>query len=162
MPDFDSSNARVLPVPAEFLDPVEAERAAAIVMAREAQGQAVPPTSGGRRQRRPRGEVRFLSESEELTLDAVKVRSKLLNVSLRKTIAVASICFVSLQLVCSNVFFWIYLSHVVGSGKDIEASIMIAWMSTSVVEIVAILGIVATSLFPSKNWRKATSSSAGD
>lgn len=96
------------------------------------------------------------SQEENLSLEAVKVRSKSLNIALRKRIANASIVFVGLQILASNAFFGYYLFNNV---EHIDASIMIAWLTTSVVEIVAILGIVANSLFPNKNGNSNTSPS---
>ena len=105
--------------------------------------------------RKPRKVLGFQSFTDEHTLESVKIRHKLLTISLRKTVAWAAIVFVAIQIVCSNWYFGKYMYAVSDNPKDLNPAVMIAWLSSSVVEIIGILGIVALSLFPSKNQPKA-------
>lgn len=100
---------------------------------------------------RARPQLWFQSrEDEDQSLEAVKLRSKRLNIKLRKRIANWSVFFVLVQVLSSNTFFGVYMLN---NLQHLEAPIMLAWMSSSVVEIIAIMGIVAVSLFPNKNRR---------
>ena len=81
------------------------------------------------------------------TLEAVELNNRAQDTALRKRIANVSIAFVFIQLICSNFFFAVYLIGL-HDKQCANQGIMIAWMSSSVVEIIAILGIVASSLFP--------------
>lgn len=92
--------------------------------------------------------VLFAQDREASTTAAVKLRAKNQNIRLRRNIAYWSIAFVVLQLVASNVFFGYYLYQNV---SNIEVPIMVSWLSSSVIEIIAILGIVASSLFPRRD-----------
>lgn len=105
--------------------------------------------------RKPRKVLGFQSFSDEHTLESVKIRHRLLTVSLRKTVAWAAIVFVAIQIVCSNWYFGKYMYAVSENPEDLNPAVMIAWLSSSVVEIIGILGIVALSLFPSKGQTKA-------
>ncbi|WP_164518530.1 hypothetical protein [Brachybacterium sp. EE-P12] len=82
---------------------------------------------------------------------------------LRKIVAYWAIALVALQLVISNVYFGIYL---IWQPKTLDPTLMIAWMSASVVEIIGILWVVARSLFPYRDKgrradKKSTKSTAG-
>ncbi|GEM_PF-5951085 len=79
---------------------------------------------------------------------SAKIWNRRQNIRLRKVIAYWSIGVVVAQLVASNVFFGYYLWQ---SGAGMATPVMVAWLSSSVVEVISILGIVAISLFPRKN-----------
>jgi hypothetical protein len=64
---------------------------------------------------------------------------------LRDRVAWAAIILVGIQVVSSNIFFACHMAATLGRPNE---PIMLAWMSSSVVEIIGVLGIVAHSLFP--------------
>lgn len=97
--------------------------------------------------------LRFQSTQDELNDDTVRLRRKELTVRLRKNVAWAAIWFVGAQLVMSNVLFSAYVFNNVNS---LDSSIMIAWLTATVVEVIGILGIVTISLFPNKSGNQKT------
>lgn len=93
-----------------------------------------------------------MEESTELALEAVRIRlerHKLKQLRqdrmLRKSIAAWAIGFVAFQLLFANLSFGFFLWH---NRAEPDASIMIAWLSSTVVEVVGILWVIARSLFP--------------
>lgn len=93
-----------------------------------------------------------MEESTELALEAVRIRlerHKLKQLRqdrmLRKMIAAWAIGFVAFQLLFANLSFGFFLWH---NQAEPDASIMIAWLSSTVVEVVGILWVIARSLFP--------------
>lgn len=92
------------------------------------------------------------------TLDAIKLRrqetyleNQRQNLSLRKSIARASGVAVGLQMLVTNATFIVYMY--VLQGKP-EPTVMIAWMSSTVVQIVGIALVVAKGIFPQRNGTK--------
>lgn len=67
---------------------------------------------------------------------------------LRRLVANWAIFFVIVQLACSNVFFWLFLSK---NNYSVEPQVMIAWLSACVVEVIGILVVIARSLFPKRD-----------
>lgn len=64
---------------------------------------------------------------------------------LRAGIGVTATVFVGIQLVTCDVLVY---SYVFQAGKNVDSSVMIAWMSASLVEVIGILWVIARSLFP--------------
>jgi hypothetical protein len=91
--------------------------------------------------------VHFASEKDELSKSAIKLRDMTQTSKLRKQLARFAIMAVSAQLLVANVFFGFYLWETRDLG--FEPSVMIAWLSATVVEVVGIVVIVARNLFPS-------------
>jgi low temperature requirement protein LtrA len=81
----------------------------------------------------------------------VKMRDKEQDIALKKILAWASVAFVAFQLIIANLFFGFYLWH---ARETTPNSIMMAWLSATVIEVIAILGIIARSLFPGRKNRK--------
>lgn len=67
---------------------------------------------------------------------------------LRRLVANWAIFFVTLQLACSNWFFWTYLAE---NRFSVPEGVMISWMSACVVEVIGILVVIARSLFPKRD-----------
>lgn len=98
------------------------------------------------------------SEAEESTseaLEAVKLRTQNLkldqrqqDMGLRKALAYWAVFFVCVQLLAANVFFGIYLGH---NAVKPDTAVMIAWLTSTVVEVIGILWVIARSLFPFKD-----------
>lgn len=90
-------------------------------------------------------------EPDEEGLTSIKLRQEQIrldnlqqNTRLRKILAYAAVGMVGLQLATSNLFFAYFLAHNV---DDPDPRVMIAWLSSSVVEVIGILLVVARSLF---------------
>ncbi|GAA5037689.1 hypothetical protein ACFQRL_14185 [Microbacterium fluvii] len=116
----------------------------AIRMLNEASRDAVP--AGGAKSA-SRKRVPFSSEKDEVTKSAIKLRDMTQTSRLRKQLATFAILAVSAQLLVANLFFAFYLWQTKDDG--FEPSVMIAWLSATVVEVVGIVVIVARNLFPS-------------
>jgi len=86
-------------------------------------------------------------DDEELSLLAMKVRRKREDIDLRRMIAKFTMWIVVIQLTASNGFMGWYLWF---NADKADKAIMLGWMSSSVIEIVGIMAIVAGSLFPNK------------
>lgn len=86
------------------------------------------------------------------TMAVVKMRDKEQDIALKKILAWASVAFVAFQLIVANVYFGFYLWH---AREMTPNAIMMAWLSATVIEVIAILGIIARSLFPGRKNRKA-------
>lgn len=116
----------------------------ALALLRSASDGAVPVRAGTGAVSK---KVRFSTEKEELSKSAIKLRDMTQTSQLRKRLAVFAIVAVSAQLLVANVFFGFYLWQTKDDG--FEPSVMIAWLSATVVEVVGIVVIVARNLFPS-------------
>lgn len=81
----------------------------------------------------------------ELRLRNAQVENEEQDLDLRRLVATWSIGFVCAQLLAANLFFGWYLwfNRVNPDGK-----IMIVWLTSSVIEVIGIVVIIATSLFP--------------
>lgn len=82
----------------------------------------------------------------------MKLRARDLDVKLKKMLAWVVMIAVCSQLAVSD-FFLIY--YVVTSVKPSEP-LIIAWLSASVVEIIAIVVVIARNLFPDRNGKSKT------
>ena len=69
------------------------------------------------------------------------------NLKLRKRVAYAAMAAVGIQMLLTNVAFFIYMGR---NGFNPEPPVMIAWMSSTVVQIVGIAVVVAKGLFPQR------------
>lgn len=67
---------------------------------------------------------------------------------LRKTLGCAAMVFVAVQLVVSDSLVYLYVGFMLPTPQGIEPTIMITWMSASLVEVIGILWVVARNLFP--------------
>ena len=67
---------------------------------------------------------------------------------LRKLMTGWAILFVGLQIVISDTLVIIYVITELRNGKDIAPQIIMAWLGTSLVEIIGILWVIARNLFP--------------
>lgn len=87
----------------------------------------------------------------ELRLRNAQVANEEQDLGLRRLVARWSIGFVCAQLLAANLFFGWYLwfNRVNPDGK-----IMMVWLTSSVIEVIGIVAVIATSLFPSKKRRK--------
>jgi hypothetical protein len=87
----------------------------------------------------------------ELRLRNAQVANEEQDLGLRRLVARWSIGFVCAQLLAANVFFGWYLwfNRVNPDGK-----IMMVWLTSSVIEVIGIVAVIATSLFPSKKKRR--------
>ena len=88
------------------------------------------------------------------SLDAVKLRRQLTyldnqrqNLKLRKRVANAAMWAVGIQMGLTNFAFFVYMGQ---NGFNPEPPVMIAWMSSTVVQIVGIAVGVAKGLFPQR------------
>ena len=93
-------------------------------------------------------------DNEELSLLAMKVRRKKEDIDLRRMIAKFTMWIVVIQIFASNVFMGWYLWF---NKETPDKAIMLGWMSSSVIEIVGIMAIVAGSLFPNKKQKSKNS-----
>lgn len=91
-------------------------------------------------------------------LDAIKLRrqetyleNQRQNLSLRKSIARVSMWAVGIQMYLTNATFLLYMAAL--EFKP-EPMVMIAWMSSTVVQIVGIALVVAKGIFPQRNGTK--------
>lgn len=85
-------------------------------------------------------------------LEAVKLRQGQLkldqreqDMKLRERLATNATRLVIAQVAVANILFAFYLGH---NAYDADASVMIAWLSATVVEVVGILWVIARNLFP--------------
>lgn len=69
------------------------------------------------------------------------------NVSLKKTFAWALLALLALQLVATNVAFYIFGAS---ASWHISDSVMLGWMAATVVEVIGIVLVVVKNLFPSR------------
>lgn len=83
--------------------------------------------------------------STETALQAVGLRAKRQELELREKIADWIVCAVSAQLLVSAIFFGFYLCH---NSQNPDARIMMAWLGSSVIEVVGLAAIVTRNLFP--------------
>lgn len=91
--------------------------------------------------------------SSETALLAVELRGKQQELELREKIANWIVWAVSAQLVVSALFFAFYLWR---NSLGPDARIMMAWLGSSVIEVVGLAAIVTRNLFPDTSKRDAT------
>lgn len=89
----------------------------------------------------------------ETALASVELRGKQQELELRGKVLTWIIWAVSLQLIVSAVSFGFYLGV---NLEDPDARIMMAWLGSSVVEVVGLAAIVTRSLFPNQSKKETT------
>lgn len=80
-------------------------------------------------------------------LDAKNQRREQEN-KLRVTIAERIIDFVACQLFLTNMLAWVYAVVMLTRHDPIPSEVIIAWLSSTIVEIIGLLWVMARSLFP--------------
>ena len=100
-------------------------------------------------------ELAAVSEPDESTDDALaaialrrqkmKLKHAKQVLKLRKKLANYAIWIVIAQLLFANAFFFIYL---IWNTVDPNPTVMVAWLSSTVVEVIGILWVIARNLFP--------------
>lgn len=73
---------------------------------------------------------------------------------LRVTIANQIIGFVAAQLVLTNMLAWLYALVMLARDETIPSEVIVAWLSSTIVEIIGLLWVVARSLFPFRDKRR--------
>jgi hypothetical protein len=98
-------------------------------------------------------------EQREKDLSDLRLKDHLLDTGLKKIIGRIAIVAMILQLVCTNLGFaayliWMQWSH----GTPIPPAVMIGWFSSTFVEVVGLVLVVAKYIFPStgNNWNHET------
>lgn len=81
----------------------------------------------------------------QLRREKLKLKQRRQHMKQREMFALWAMVLVSLQLVIANTAFLNYLSENI---HDLDASVMIAWLSATVVEVVGIMWVIARNLFP--------------
>lgn len=109
--------------------------------------------------RRPGKRLRLARPEEELSMSALKARDRRQDIGLKRVLAYFAVGAVGVQLMVANWFFHTYLNRVDFVPSD---AVMIAWLSSSVVEVIGIVAIIARNLFPNRGMLKKASRKAGE
>jgi hypothetical protein len=122
----------------------------AFEQAREAR-DAKPIEALRRGRRKPNEQLVLLPAELEARSATLKLRAREQDVGLKRLLAWVAIVAIGLQLVVADAFLAYYLLswHYVPSD-----TVLIAWLSASVVEVIGIVAIVARNLFPNRSRRK--------
>lgn len=88
-------------------------------------------------------------------LDAKNTRREQEN-QLRKKVATWSLWFVLGQLVVTNATIVIYIGFMLAMKKYVPTEVLITWLSSTIVEIIGILWVIARSLFPFHDGHRDT------
>lgn len=67
---------------------------------------------------------------------------------LRKKVATWSLWFVLGQLVVTNATIVVYIGFMLVRKQYVPTEVLITWMTSTIVEIIGILWVIARSLFP--------------
>ncbi len=86
----------------------------------------------------------------ELAKATVKLRARDLDVRLKRFLAFFAVIAVSVQLAVADVYF---LRGVL-VGEVPSDTVLVAWLSSTVVEVIGIVAIVARNLFPNRVRRR--------
>ena len=99
-------------------------------------------------------------EATGLRLQTLKLAQREQDMRLRRKLSDYAIWIVIVQLAVANLFFGFYLWH---NPIDPQPPIMIAWLSSTVVEVVGILWVIARNLFPyrDKSYPKSAKDTRG-
>lgn len=84
----------------------------------------------------------------------LKLRAREQDVGLKRLLAWVAIAAVILQLLVADLFLAYYVLHEDAAPSD---TVLIAWLSASVVEVIGIVAIVARNLFPNPAKQRARS-----
>lgn len=101
--------------------------------------------------RRTRERIALLPDEVELATASVKLRAREQDVGLKRMLALFAVIAVGFQLLVADLILmpWIVL----GAQAPSDA-VLIAWMSSTVVESIGIVAIVARNLFPGRRRRR--------
>ena len=99
----------------------------------------VPHPTAGNARRRENAALR--------KLDAKNTRREQEN-QLRKKVATWSLWFVLGQLIVTNATIVAYIVTMLVLKQDVPTQVLITWLSSTIVEIIGILWVIARSLFP--------------
>jgi hypothetical protein len=94
-------------------------------------------------------------EKRERDLSKLRMEDHLLDTRLKKLIGRIAILAMIVQLACTNIGFAAYMIWMQWiSGSAIPQAVMIGWFSSTFVEIVGLVLVVAKYIFPStgNNW----------
>ncbi|KTR41662.1 hypothetical protein NS263_04075 [Curtobacterium oceanosedimentum] len=91
-------------------------------------------------------QVDLPSVDVELAKATVKLRARDLDVRLKRFLAFFAVIAVSVQLAVADVYF---LRSVL-VGAEPSDTVLVAWLSSTVVEVIGIVAIVARNLFPNR------------
>lgn len=81
--------------------------------------------------------------------ETAKVEKKEQALELRRLVARQALSFIKWQLVVTNVFFGGYLMGMfLVIHAPIPSEVMVGWFSSTIVEVIGILWVIARSLFP--------------
>ena len=83
----------------------------------------------------------------ELAKATVKLRARDLDVRLKRLLALFAISAVSIQLAVADYYF---ISNALTGAEPPSDTVLVAWLSSTVVEVIGIVLIVARNLFPDK------------
>ncbi|MEV8167356.1 hypothetical protein AB0O70_05470 [Microbacterium paraoxydans] len=129
--------------------PVDEEAFEQAAVAKEAQ----PITALVPRWRRKSRASVVLEPSERIARKAtLKLRAREQDVSLKRLLAWVAISAVILQLLVADAFLAYYM---LWAKHPPSETVLIAWLSASVVEVIGIVAIVARNLFPNRTKRYA-------
>ncbi|WP_124767482.1 hypothetical protein [Plantibacter sp. PA-3-X8] len=102
--------------------------------------------------RRPRATVELQPAEREARKATLKLRAREQDVGLKRLMAWVAISAVILQLLVADAFLAHYVLLATPNPSD---TVLIAWLSASVVEVIGIVAIVARNLFPDRTKRKS-------
>ena len=127
------------------------EAAEAAAMARSFAGKTTPASSTSKKQKKSKTtvDVEWLGEDPGLTTAYLKLKDRDQTINLRLRLAWFAIIAVSIQLMIANLIFGWYMWA--NGWTNLPSEIMIAWLSSTVVEVIGIVVIIARNLFPSRD-----------
>lgn len=102
--------------------------------------------------RKPRATVALEPAEREARSATLKLRAREQDVGLKRLLAWVAISAVILQLLVADAFLAYYVLWDTTNPSD---TVLIAWLSASVVEVIGIVAIVARNLFPNRTKSSA-------
>lgn len=124
---------------------VERRLLEAIRLAKEISAEKGPDEPDDDTNREPEVDSETALAAVRIRLEKLKAKNQKQDLRLRKQLARNATRFVAIQLVVSNIFFGMYLGFNVSNPSS---QVMIAWLASSVIEVIGILAVIARSLFP--------------
>ena len=131
-------------------DPEPSNESAFTAAAGAKDAQLIAGLESDARQKKPQKRMYLASAEAEAATAAVKLRSREQDVRLKRTMSWVVIIAVGLQLIVAD---WFLIHTVALSGRTPPESVLVAWLSASVVEVLGIVAIVARNLFPDRGSR---------
>lgn len=109
----------------------------------------------GRKRRRSANASELDSLDAQQARAAVKLRARDLDVRLKRILAIFAVSAVGVQLLVADLVFarWMLLDAAAPSD-----TVVVSWLSATVVEVIGIVAIVARNLFPDRGRKKANDS----